>query len=109
MLPAAERTVTTLAILKLVVATLIVDGSASASDLRPLPPQPAGVPWPTSSWPTGPLPDGAAERLESALGVVQARDEKLGETRAVVIIHHGRLVAERYMPGFGPDTPLISW
>src|SRR5262249_61427942 len=33
----------------------------------------------------------------------------LGETRAVVVIHHGRLVFERYMPGFGPDTPLISW
>ena len=38
-----------------------------------------------------------------------APDPRLGETRAVVIIHRGRLVAERYMPTFGPDTPLLSW
>lgn len=27
-------------------------------------------------------------------------------TKAVVIRHNGRLVGERYAPGFGPDTPL---
>jgi CubicO group peptidase (beta-lactamase class C family) len=67
------------------------------------------VPWPTVAWPTGPLPVGVTDRLEHALAVVAAPRPGLGETRAVVIIHHGRLVAERYMPGFGPDTPLLSW
>lgn len=87
----------------------LAQGSATVGNLQALPPQPEGVPWPTLSWPTGPLPDGAADRLNRALALVGARDPKLGETRAVVVIHHGRLVAERYAPGFGPDTPLVSW
>ena len=50
-------------------------------------------------------------RLERAL------DEAFAEpgpaptrrTRAVVIVHRGRIVAERYAPGFGPDMPLPGW
>jgi CubicO group peptidase (beta-lactamase class C family) len=30
-------------------------------------------------------------------------------TRAVVIVHKGRLIAERYGPGFTKDTPLLGW
>jgi CubicO group peptidase (beta-lactamase class C family) len=51
----------------------------------------------------------AADRLEAALAVVEARQPKLGETRAVVIVHGGLLLAERYAPEFGADTPLLSW
>ena len=36
-------------------------------------------------------------------------DEALAETRALVVMHGGLIVAERYAPGYGPDTPLISW
>jgi CubicO group peptidase (beta-lactamase class C family) len=43
------------------------------------------------------------------LSVTDAPRPLLGQTRAIVIVSHGQLVAERYMPGFGPDTPLISW
>jgi len=76
----------------------------------PLPPQPAGVPWPVKDWPTGPLPSSVSTpALEEMLQVVQAPRPLLGQTRAVVIVQGGRLVMERYMPGFGPDMPLISW
>jgi CubicO group peptidase (beta-lactamase class C family) len=106
MLPAARRAVTTLAFLGFFG---VLSVAAAHADLRPLPPQPAEVPWPTATWPAGPLPDGISARIEPSLAAVATRDERLGETRAVVLIHHGRLVAERYATGFGPDTPLISW
>jgi len=35
--------------------------------------------------------------------------EKLRRTRAVVILHHGRLLSERYAPGFSEQTPMLGW
>jgi CubicO group peptidase (beta-lactamase class C family) len=85
-------------------------GPSSAAPLVPLPAQRPDVPWPTKQWPGGVLPAGVpAATLERLLAVVAAPRPRLGQTRAVLIVHGGRLVAERYMPGFGPDTPLISW
>ena len=34
---------------------------------------------------------------------------ELGETLAIVVVHRGEVVAERYGPDTGPDTTLISW
>jgi CubicO group peptidase (beta-lactamase class C family) len=34
---------------------------------------------------------------------------KLRRTRAVVIVHNGKIVAERYAPGFSKDSKLIGW
>jgi CubicO group peptidase (beta-lactamase class C family) len=107
MLSEARRAVTSLALLGWSAALAPV--AHAAPPLRALPPQQADVPWPAAGWPTG-LPAGvSAERLDHELAVVATRHPRLGETRAVVIIQRGKLVAERYMPGFGPDTRLLSW
>ena len=77
-----------------------------------LPGQPQGTPWPTRDWPCGDLPASADLRrveqlLDHAFGGEATAE--LGDTHGVVIVHAGRLVLERYAPGFGPETTCPSW
>ena len=91
----------------------------SPEDLTPLPAQPEGVPWPTDRWPEGDVAVAAAERLAVLVDEAFEVDGPLAQTSAVVIVHRGRLVFERYAgvrPEWeGPDTPvgaettLVSW
>jgi len=36
-------------------------------------------------------------------------DEKAGETRALLVLHGGRIVAERYGPGYHENTRFAGW
>lgn len=84
--------------------------SAATAPLVPLSPQPSGTPWPTQEWPRGPLPRSFDRpSLAKLLDVVKRYDPDLQQTREVVVIWHGRLVAEAYAKGFGPNIRLVSW
>lgn len=48
------------------------------------------------------------EQLARQVDEVFAK-EGLGETRAMVVMANGELAAERYAPGYGPETRFVSW
>jgi CubicO group peptidase (beta-lactamase class C family) len=70
---------------------------------------------PAVAWPRG----GAGPAAPAAAAVEAAIDRAFAEptgepgrvraTTAVVVVHDGQLVAERYAPGYGPDLPMLSW
>ena len=87
------------------------------SGLVALPAQPAGVDWPTEEWPTGEVSRGVD--LDPLLDEVFDDGGLLARSFAVLVVHGGRLVAERYQGALEhfdrPPTPvtaettLLSW
>ncbi len=80
--------------------------------LLPLPPQPAAVPFPTDAWPIAtPGAEVDAARLDAAAGRAFAAGAAAshGETLALLAVHQGRLVLERYAPGKGAGDTFPSW
>jgi CubicO group peptidase (beta-lactamase class C family) len=72
-------------------------------------PDPATQPWPTGDLDRhGPLPPGADTAAVTAV-LDWAMNEAGQNTRALVVIHKGKIIAERYAQGFTPHTPQISW
>ena len=96
--------------------TLVLDGSeerltlAHGIDLprRTLDPS---VPWPDGSAgpATAPSPEIAAAIDRAFREPDPPEPDRVRQTTAVVVVHDGHLVAERYAPGYGPDTPMLSW
>jgi CubicO group peptidase (beta-lactamase class C family) len=83
-------------------ATLLV------GDRPPAPFQAPPAPRPTPrSWATGPTPPPLQRIIDSAFDEPAPR--RLRRTQAVVVVHDGRIVAERYAPGIAVDTPLPGW
>lgn len=99
----------------------LVDGKTEA-DLRaeahglfpPTPPPDRAAEWPEGARVTArPWPDGvdgdAAERAIDAIFAESGPAARPRGTRALVVVHGGRLVAERYADGFDAHMPLIGW
>ena len=71
----------------------------------------------TTAWPLGDvLPDSLPSGIDQAMlqrtldaAFTEPDPESLKKTRAVVVIHNGQLIAEKYADGFGPEVPQISW
>jgi Beta-lactamase len=54
-----------------------------------------------------PANDRLSEALDHAFAESEAGPRRF--TKAVVVLHRGRVVGERYAPGVTPATPLIGW
>jgi CubicO group peptidase (beta-lactamase class C family) len=92
---------------------MVAASSASRRWPAGYPAEPAGS-WPTDEFPSAPAPGRVADLVDEAVA-----SPSLAETRAVVVLVGGAVVAERYggaLPSFvsdplpvGPETPLLSW
>ena len=80
----------------------------------PEPADPATVPWPMGDrLPEGPRRASSIDlgKIQSAVDnvFVESDPKKKLYTRALLIVHDGRLIQESYGPGITKDTPLLSW
>jgi CubicO group peptidase (beta-lactamase class C family) len=78
-----------------------------------LPENPEDIPWPTGDRvDEREIPAGVNQLLlDKALNQVFSEPDlkNLRQTRAVVVVYDGKIVAERYAPGIHKDMPLIGW
>lgn len=49
----------------------------------------------------------SAQALQTAIAPLF--DTDVGKTQSLIVMHDGKIVAERYAEGFGPETKLQSW
>lgn len=80
-------------------------------ELIPLPAQPSDVPWPVDDWPTGDPPSSVAPDLNRLLdcAVAEPQPHTTVQTNAMLVVHRGRIVAERYAAGVTQSDTLPSW
>ena len=75
------------------------------------PAQPDGVPWPTQEWAEGAWPDGVDRGVVDAATDTAFADGADQRVHAVVIVHRGAIVYERYSPNpaDGPNEVMPSY
>lgn len=79
--------------------------------LMALPEQPAGVSWPTLTWATAEAAGADVDELDDIMDRAFRVNPNptLALSQACIVVQGGRIVAERYGPGVGSQTPLLSW
>lgn len=93
------------------VAPASVNPSEAQTLLGAYPQQPEDVPWPTEAWTLAELPAEVERATIDAATDLALADGALRRVRAVVIVHRGAIVYERYSPnsGDGPDVVMPSY
>ena len=85
--------------------TLEIGDTSALDDLQA--PRPAAV---TGPWPKGEGANPIVPTLQASLDGILSRDNAAGlQTRGLVVIHKGQLVAESYARGFAPTSALLGW
>ncbi len=85
---------------------------AQGFDPGPAPPGRSEIPWPVGDRISQDGVDGGRRAaLDAAVGNAfgETDPQSRRRTRAVLVLHSGRLVAERYASGFDAATPLLGW
>jgi CubicO group peptidase (beta-lactamase class C family) len=68
------------------------------------------APWPGIAWPhAAPAPGVDTAQLSAVLDTLLAQRPEHGDTHAVVVVHRGAVVAERYGPGRDASSTSQSW
>lgn len=95
----------------LIVALFLTTLAARADELVPYPVQDPSVPYPTIAWPEAAPTDPLRQTIEPLFkpAFEGNRPVALARTRAIVVVHRGTLIAERYADGISKDTRLQSW
>ena len=61
-------------------------------------------------WPVGELVHPASEVLQEKMDAIFKRDNQAGlQTRALVVVHDGKIKAQSYAQGITGQTPLLGW
>jgi CubicO group peptidase (beta-lactamase class C family) len=84
------------------------DALAATSSVDSDPPGPSAAP----TLMAGPPPPGVdARKLQEAVdsAFAEPNPAQPRRTRALVVVYRGRVIAERFAPGFSADMPLIGW
>jgi CubicO group peptidase (beta-lactamase class C family) len=83
---------------------LLVHGDDAVPEPSGFQPAPIARAWPAGV--AGPTDPAISRALDQAFAEPDPGHPRL--TKAVVVLHDGRLIAERYAPGYGPDTPIYA-
>jgi CubicO group peptidase (beta-lactamase class C family) len=72
--------------------------------------QPKGLPWPTQNWQrSNPEAGVDSARMNAKLNeAMNSKDPLMGQTNAMVVIHKGKIVAERYANDYRCDRTVFS-
>jgi len=84
----------------------------TANLFPPLPPLDPEALWPAGERVELSLPDGVdREALDEAIDNIfsEPNPARPRRTRALVVVHRGRIVVERYADGFNAQMPLVGW